>query len=100
MNSQPTKRSIILSLSNYGKSSQRLLFIEIIIIVITIIIIVITVIIIVITVITITIITIVSNVICDQRQYQQFINNPIYVFVQNRKCHALDFNGNILLTEC
>ena len=43
---------------------------------------------------------IVHNIICDQCQFQQLINSKIYVFVQNRMCHALDFIQYMLLTEC
>ena len=39
-----------------------------------------------------------SSIICDQSQSQWFINKTIYVIVY-QKYHALNFIGNILLTE-
>ena len=42
--------------------------------------------------------TLVSSIICDQSQSQWFINKTIYIIVY-QKYHALNFIGNILLTE-
>ena len=43
--------------------------------------------------------TVVRSIICYQQQSQEFTNKAIYIIVY-RKCHAHDFIGNILLTEC